>query len=118
MTIAHDSGFVLNPSGISHVIESGVLQQVSLTLHEEVTFDKSMVTSSHWKAYPLLTLAESPELNIVLVNNKLGGKWNSAGEPVANPIAASITGAFLDATGKIARKLPLKPANGLAARKA
>jgi CO/xanthine dehydrogenase Mo-binding subunit len=118
MTIANDSGYVINPSGIRHVLESGTLMEVSKTLHEEVAFDKTKVTSKDWQGYPILTMAEAPALNLVLVRNSPTNRSNAAGEPISNPIAAAIAGAFHDATGKFARRLPLRPENVKAILKA
>jgi nicotinate dehydrogenase subunit B len=41
---AVDSGQAVNPSGIANQIEGAILQSISWTLHEQVTFDR---TSDH-----------------------------------------------------------------------
>ena len=82
---------------------------VSMTLFEEVRFDESGVTTSDWRSYPIATMADLPEINVVLINRPEVGKYGQGSE-AANALAASaIAGAFLDATGKPARRLPLKP---------
>ena len=47
-TVAHDCGQVINPDGLRNQIEGNVIQTVSRTLLEEVTFDRSQVTSLDW----------------------------------------------------------------------
>jgi nicotinate dehydrogenase subunit B len=111
MTVAYDAGFVVNPTAIYHTIESGILQQTSMTVLEEVAFNHSTVTSTDWVTYPILRIKDSPDINIVLVGSTTSAPVNAAGEPIANPIAAAISGAFYDATGKFARKLPLRSEN-------
>jgi nicotinate dehydrogenase subunit B len=107
--IANDSGLVVNPTGLGRVIESGVIQTASLALKEEVTFDTSSITSEDWSSYPLLTMAETPKIEWVFVGNSPSNPPAPAGEPIANVISPAITAAFLDATGKAMRRLPMKP---------
>lgn len=55
-------------------------------------------------------MADLPEINVVLIHHPEVGKYGQGSE-AANALAASaIAGAFLDATGKPARRLPLTPA--------
>jgi CO/xanthine dehydrogenase Mo-binding subunit len=54
-------------------------------------------------------MADVPEIKVVLVNNPEVGSYGQGSE-AANALAApAIAGALLDATGRIARRLPLKP---------
>jgi CO/xanthine dehydrogenase Mo-binding subunit len=120
VTVAHDSGFVINPTIVKQNIQSGVLQTMSRVRMEEVTFDKSNVTSKDWQSYRIGTMADAPKLTIVLVNDKDFAKYppGGVGEPIANVIMPAITGAFLDATGKVVRKTPLSAGNVKAQLKA
>jgi CO/xanthine dehydrogenase Mo-binding subunit len=82
---------------------------VSMALLEELRFDESGIVSSDWRNYPIATMADLPEIKIVLLNRPEVGKYGQGSE-AANALAApAIAGAFLDATGKAARRLPLKP---------
>jgi CO/xanthine dehydrogenase Mo-binding subunit len=81
---------------------------VSIALLEEVRFDESGVTSSDWRSYPIATMADLPEIKVVLINNPEVGMYGQGSE-AANALAApAIAGALFDATGKVARRLPLK----------
>lgn len=109
MTIAVDPGIVVNPVQLKRQIEGGTVMGVSMTLLEELRFDESGVVSSDWRSYPIATMADLPEINIVLINRPDVGKYGQGSE-AANALAApAICGALLDATGKVARRLPLKP---------
>ena len=78
-----------------------------MTLLEEVRFDESGVTISDWRSYPIATMADLPEIKIVLINRPEVGKCGRGSE-AANALAApAIAGALLDATGNAARRLPL-----------
>lgn len=54
-------GLVISPDGLHNQIEGNIIQSLSRTLHEEVTFDHSRVTSLEWTAYSILcTSPRSP----------------------------------------------------------
>ena len=83
---------------------------MSHALHEEMTFDESGVLSRDWRSYPILTMDEVPEIKVVILNKPEVGAWGGGSE-AANALAGpAIAAAFFDATGKIPRRLPLKPA--------
>jgi len=109
-TIAVDPGIVVNPLQLKRTIEGGALMGLSHAIYEEMTFDESGVTSRDWRSYPILTMADVPEVKVVIVENRAVGAYGGGSE-AANALAVSaIAAAFFDATGKPARRLPLKPA--------
>ena len=109
-TIAVDPGIVINPMQLKRQIEGGAVMGLSHALHEEMLFDESGVTSRDWRTYPILTMAEVPEIKVVIINRPEVGRYGGGSE-AANALAVSaIAAAFSDATGKPARRLPLKPA--------
>jgi nicotinate dehydrogenase subunit B len=109
-TIAVDPGIVVNPRQLKRQIEGGALMGLSHALYEEATFDESGVTSRDWRTYPVLTMADIPEIKVVILPNPEVGSYGGGSE-AANALAISaIAAAFHDATGKVARRLPLKPA--------
>jgi nicotinate dehydrogenase subunit B len=109
MTVAVDPGIVINPDQLKRQVEVGTVMGLSMTLLEELHFDESGVTTSDCRNYPIATIADLPEIKVVLINRPEVGKYGQGSE-AANALAASaIGGAFFDATGKIARRIPLKP---------
>jgi CO/xanthine dehydrogenase Mo-binding subunit len=107
-TIAVDPGIVINPLQLKRQIEGGALMGLSHALYEETTFDESGVTSKDWRTYPILTMADIPEIKVVILNHPEIGSYGGGSE-AANALAVSaIAAAFFDATGKPARRLPLK----------
>lgn len=61
-------------------------------------------------SYPILTMADVPEIKVVLIHNPKVGAYGGGSE-AANALAApAIAAALHDATGKTLRRLPLKPA--------
>jgi CO/xanthine dehydrogenase Mo-binding subunit len=109
ITLAVDPGIVINPLQLKRQVEGGAVMGVSMALLEELRFDESGVVASDWRSYPIATMADLPEIKVVLINRPEVGKYGQGSE-AANALAApAIAGAFLDATGKVARRLPLKP---------
>ena len=110
VTMVVDPGIVINPLQLKRQVEGGTVMGISMTLHEELRFDDSTITSSDWMSYPIATMAELPEIKVVLHHHPEVGSY-SQGSEAANALAApAIAAAFFDATGKVARRLPLKPA--------
>ena len=117
-TIAVDPGIVINPMHLKRQVEGGVVMGIGHALLDEVTFDESGVTQDDWASYPIPTMADMPEIKVVLLNNPKVGTYGGGSE-AANALAApAIAAALHDATGKVVRRLPLKPAHVQAVLKA
>jgi CO/xanthine dehydrogenase Mo-binding subunit len=108
ITVSVDPGIVVNPLQLKRQIEGGSVMGVSMTLFEEVRFDQSGVVVSDWHSYPIATMADLPEIKVVLINRPEVGSYGQGSEAANSLAAPAIAGAFLDATGKAARRLPLK----------
>ena len=109
LTVAHDCGQIINPDGLVKCIEGNVVQGVSRTLWEEVTFDNKTVTSVDWLSYPILDITETPgQVDVVLINHP-DLPPTGAGEPSIRPVAAAIANAIFDATGVRIRRVPFSP---------
>jgi CO/xanthine dehydrogenase Mo-binding subunit len=111
---AHDCGLMINPDGTRAQIEGSILQTLSRTLFEEVTFTSGRVTSTDWSSYRLLTFPEVPKLEINLIDRP-HEKPVGVGEPSTAPVAAAVGNAVFDATGVRLRTVPFTPARVKAA---
>jgi nicotinate dehydrogenase subunit B len=105
---ALDAGQVINPALVENQIVGQMIQAVSRTLKEEVTFDKNGVTSLDWVSYPVLRFAEHPHVTPIVVQ-RLDEPSTGAGEEVMGATAAAVANAFFDATGVRLRQYPLTP---------
>ncbi len=110
----HDCGQIINPDGLRNQIEGNVVQTVSRTLVEKLTFNRSAVTSLDWGSYPILTFPDVPEVLIDLIDRPTEVPWG-AGEPTTSVVPAAIANAVFDATGTRLRSVPFTPAKILAA---
>jgi CO/xanthine dehydrogenase Mo-binding subunit len=107
-TIGGEPGKIINPRQFGLCMKSGVVMGLSEALKEEVTFDKSKVTSTNWDRYKILTMEEMPEIKIVPLSRD--DKDFGGGSEGANAVCPpAVTAAFFDATGVQARRIPLTP---------
>lgn len=106
---AMDVGLAVNPGLVENQIIGQAVQSVSRTLKEEVTFDKTGVTSLDWNSYPVLRFAEHPDV-VPIVVQRMDEPSTGAGEEVMGATAAAIANAFFDATGARLRQYPMTPA--------
>lgn len=104
---AVDAGQVVNPDGLVNQIEGAILQSMSWTLYEAVTFDDTRITSIDWQTYPILRFNSVPDRVEVHVINRPGQPFLGSGETGQGPAAASLANAIANATGKRLRDLPL-----------
>ena len=105
---AHDCGLMINPDAVRAQVEGCILQTLSRTLFEEVTFDRSKVTSTDWSSYPILTFPDVPQLDIALIDRR-HERPLGAGEAAAAAVAAAVGNAVFDATGVRLRRVPFTP---------
>ena len=103
---AVDSGEVVNPDGIRNQIEGGILQSMSWTLFEAVSFDDTRITSIDWSTYPILRFPSVPDSVDVHVIPRPGEPFLGTGEAAQGPAAAAVANAIAHATGKRLRDLP------------
>jgi nicotinate dehydrogenase subunit B len=103
-----DSGLMINPDGVRHQIHGNVIQSTSRALMEEVSFDRSSVTSREWGGYPIIKFPDVPKIDVLMLPRPdqppLG-----VGESASVPSAAAIANAIYDATGVRFRQLPFTP---------
>src|ERR1700724_1697869 len=69
---AVDGGQVVNPDGLTNQIEGAIVQSMSWTLYESVTFDDTRITSIDWQTYPILRFNAVPERIDVHIINRPG----------------------------------------------
>ncbi|MBV9286989.1 MAG: xanthine dehydrogenase family protein molybdopterin-binding subunit, partial [Hyphomicrobiales bacterium] len=106
---AHDCGLMINPDAVRAQVEGCILQTLSRTLFEEVTFDRSRVTSTDWASYPILAFPDVPKLDIALIDRRHEPPLG-VGEAATAPVAAAVGNAIFDATGARLRQAPFTPA--------
>jgi CO/xanthine dehydrogenase Mo-binding subunit len=113
---AIDSGEAVNPDGIRNQTEGGIIQSLSWSLYESVSFDTTRVTSRDWSTYPIMRFSSVPEAIDVHVISRPGMPFLGAGEAAQGPAAAALANAIADALGVRLRELPFTRSRVRAAR--
>ncbi|MHB8381606.1 MAG: xanthine dehydrogenase family protein molybdopterin-binding subunit [Candidatus Binataceae bacterium] len=103
---AVDAGLVINPDGVINQIEGGIIQSISWTLKEQVTFDRGRVVSSSWEKYPILAFDEVPIVEVRLLEPADSGPLG-VGEAAQGPAAAAVANAVARALDCRIRDLPI-----------
>jgi CO/xanthine dehydrogenase Mo-binding subunit len=123
LVCAHDCGLAINPEGLRHTVECGMLHALSRALWEEAQFDDAKVTSVDWSSYPSLRHSDTPErIDVVLVNgdpdpDRADLPAYGAGETSHKPVIAAVANAIYDAIGARLRRAPFRSERVLAALK-
>ncbi len=111
---AVDAGMAVSPDGVINQAEGGIVQAVSWTLKEGVTYDDTRITSLNWESYPTLLFSDAPDVEVTLIDRPEEPPVG-VGEAFAGPVAAAIGNAIYDATGVRLRDMPLTRARLIAA---
>jgi isoquinoline 1-oxidoreductase beta subunit len=106
MVLALDCGHAVNPGQIAAQVEGSVAYGLSATFHGECTVDKGRIVELNFDRYPILRLAEMPQIETVIVPTF--DVWGGVGEPTISVVAPAVLNAIHAATGKPVRGLPLK----------
>jgi isoquinoline 1-oxidoreductase beta subunit len=106
MVCALDCGTAVYPDAIRAQAESGVIMGLSTALYEKVSFSEGGVKTANYDNYPVLTMAEIPEIEVHIAKNNL--KAGGIGEPVFPSVAPAVANAIFSATGVRLRELPFR----------
>ncbi len=104
---ALDCGNTVNPLIIEHQNESNVAFGLSAALYGEITIKEGRVEQSNFDNYPLLRMAEMPEVKTHFALSG-GSKWGGIGEAAMPTVAPAVANAIFRVTGKRIRSIPFK----------
>lgn len=108
-----DAYHVVNPNLVEAQIEGGVIFGLTAMLYGEITVQDGAPRESNFDSYRMVRLADAPDVKVELaltggVNEMGKPKWGGVGECSVAPIAAAVSNAIFNATGKRIRSLPFK----------
>ncbi|MCZ6674460.1 MAG: molybdopterin-dependent oxidoreductase, partial [Verrucomicrobia bacterium] len=105
VVVACDVGILLNKSGGENQVEGSVIDAISTLAGQEITFEEGAVKESNFDDYPLLRMPAQPKIEIQWLTTDYSP--TGLGEPAFPPLAAAVTNAIHDATGKRIRTMPI-----------
>jgi isoquinoline 1-oxidoreductase beta subunit len=100
-----DCGIAFNPDAVVAQMEGGIIFGLTGALLGEITLKDGAVTQKNFDTYPLLTLAQTPTIEVAILQSDapIGG----VGEEAVPPVAPAVANALFSATGVRLRTLPL-----------
>lgn len=105
ITAGINPGVVANPKAVEAQMMGGTLFGLSAALFGEISFKDGQVEQGNFDGYPLVTLAQTPVLDVLVIST--GDKPVGAGEEGPPSIGPAIANALLAASGKPVTRLPL-----------
>jgi isoquinoline 1-oxidoreductase beta subunit len=99
-----DCGFAIDPRNVQAQVQSAINFGLSAALYGKVEIEDGKVIPQNFDSYPVVTLADAPEITVKIVNSDqpLGG----VGEIGTPGIAPALSNAIYAATGRRLRSLP------------
>jgi isoquinoline 1-oxidoreductase beta subunit len=108
VTCAVDCGLAVNPNSVAAQMEGGIAYGLSHAIFNEITLGGGKVQQSNFHDFPLLTLAQMPDVDVTIVESD--AKPGGTGEEAVSAVAPAVANALFRATGKRIRRLPLSNA--------
>lgn len=103
---AVDVGRVVNPLGVRAQMEGGTIDGLSTALFQEITVKEGRVVQSNFHDYPLLRMAEAPDVEVHIVDSTADPK--GCGEMGIPTVAPALANAIYNACGVRLRALPMR----------
>ncbi len=102
---AVDCGLAIDPDNVIAQIEGGIIFGLSAALAGEITLKDGVIEQSSFADYPVLTMANSPVLEVFLVAS--AAPPGGVGEAGVPGVAPALCSAIHAATGERIRRLPV-----------
>ena len=102
---AVDCGIVVNKSGAHAQVEGGIIDALSMCLHQEITIKDGAAEQSNFHTYPLLRMREAPRVDVHFVDSEESPE--GLGEISLPALPAAVFNAVFAGTGTRYRKIPL-----------
>ncbi|MBC7709782.1 MAG: xanthine dehydrogenase family protein molybdopterin-binding subunit, partial [Rhizobacter sp.] len=94
----------LHPDNVKAQISGAAIFGLTAALRGNITLKDGIVQQSNFNDYGLMTMAECPQFETVIINS--GEALGGIGEVGVPPIAPALGNAIFAATGKRLRSLP------------
>jgi len=106
--LAFDCGRILNRDAVLHELQGGVVFGLNMSLNEGLTLKDGRIVEGNFDAYPMLRMADMPQINIHFGGLSGHERFSEIGEPPVGVIGPAIGNAIFRATGKRIRSTPFR----------
>jgi isoquinoline 1-oxidoreductase beta subunit len=106
--LAFDCGRILNRDAVVHELTGGVIFGLNMTLNEELTVKDGRIVEGNFDQYPMLRMADMPQINIHFGGLSGHDRFAEIGEPAVGVIGPAIANAIFRATGRRIRSTPFR----------
>lgn len=108
VTVALDTGIVVNPDTVVAQVQSAVIFGISAVLWGEATVADGRIQQSNFHDVRVVRIDEAPRIDVHIVRSTEAP--GGMGEPGTSGLAPAVTNAIFAATGRRLRKLPVDAA--------
>lgn len=112
---AVDAGLVVNPEGVKHQIEGGILMSLSTAIREELKFEGGKLLNGTLATYDPIRMQDTPAIVNTTIISDPNQPMAGIGEPGVAPVIAAVANAIYDACGARMFQAPFTPERILAA---
>ncbi len=112
VTTAHDGGKAINPALVEGQLQGSAQMSLGWAYSENLLFDQGRVLNPNFRDYKVLTAADMPAMESIMVETcEPEGPYGAkeAGEGLTLPTGGAVANAVFHATGFVVRHLPVKP---------
>jgi isoquinoline 1-oxidoreductase beta subunit len=104
-----DCGWYVNPDVIAQQVEGSVIMAIGAATVHAINFKDGMAVEKNFDVYKMPRITQTPVIEVHVMDNE--ERAGGVGEPSLPPLAAALTNAIFDLTGKRIRKLPFSLEN-------
>ncbi|MDA3809264.1 MAG: xanthine dehydrogenase family protein molybdopterin-binding subunit [Spirochaetaceae bacterium] len=111
VTAGHDIGHAINEGMVLGQIYGGIAQGAGMALMEELIIEEGRIQNPNFNKYKIPKAADIPEISAFIIENEdhsTPSGVKGIGEPATELIAAAISNAVYNATGKRQYSLPIR----------
>lgn len=104
-----DCGWYVNPDVIAQQVEGSIIMAIGAATVHAINFKDGMAVEKNFDVYKMPRIGQTPQIEVHVMDNE--ERAGGVGEPSLPPLAAALTNAIFDLTGKRIRKLPFSLEN-------
>jgi isoquinoline 1-oxidoreductase beta subunit len=104
---AVDCGTAINPGHVKGQIEGGIIFGLAPVLLDAITIKNGRVEQSNFNDYRVIRMSDTPKIEVFVMDT--GEAPSGIGETGTAMVGPAVANAIFAATGKRARKMPIKP---------